>query len=505
MVKHCSYGTCKSDSRYPEKLMGAKFIPFPKPKSDLEKCLRWISCCRRPHAQLNVDKITKHTYVCSKHFISLDGPSDEYPDPCDAQTGELHRARRKIIYLSQQSKSDDLNSKTSSTSTDDSPDSHAMECCLTTQTTSNPVIDSSCQTEEELFSSMDVLSWVAQVRKLEEENDRLRQEIRQRGKVSDAACQTERDTNFTAEEVSKSKIKNLFEFYTGLSYSRFLMLLVFLFPSCENPIIYEDKRKETHIDKFPLSQQLFMYLCRLRNALNVKDLAFRFNIKVQTVSTVINGVAKYMYLRLGSLSYWPHQNTIIGIMPESYKHDFPNCLAILDCTELKTEKPSSLKQQSQCYSDYKSSNTLKALVVCDPRGSILFVSDLFSGSISDNDIIEQCGFYDYLKHLKEMEFIANNDALMADKGFLIEKELALLDLQLNIPPLASSARPFSESDVNLTRKIATHRIHIERAINQIKCFKLLKRKIPVSMFNCINAHWFVAAMLTNFQDTLVKF
>nr|XP_034305741.1 uncharacterized protein LOC105338826 isoform X4 [Crassostrea gigas] len=113
MVKHCSYGTCKSDSRYPDKLMGAKFIPFPKPKSDFEKCLRWISCCRRPHAQLNVDKITKHTYVCSKHFISLDCPSDEYPDPCDAQTGELHRARRKIIYLSQQSKSDDLNSKTS--------------------------------------------------------------------------------------------------------------------------------------------------------------------------------------------------------------------------------------------------------------------------------------------------------------------------------------------------------------------------------------------------------
>lgn len=61
-----------------------------------------------------------------------------------------------------------------------------------------------------------------------------------------------------------------------------------------------------------------MYLCRLRNALNVKDLAFRFNIKVQTMSTVINGVAKYMYLRLGSLSYWTHRNTIIEIMPESY-------------------------------------------------------------------------------------------------------------------------------------------------------------------------------------------
>lgn len=43
-----------------------------------------------------------------------------------------------------------------------------------------------------------------------------------------------------------------------------------------------------------------MYLSRLRNALNVKKkLAFGFNIEVQTVSTVINDVAKNMYVRLG--------------------------------------------------------------------------------------------------------------------------------------------------------------------------------------------------------------
>lgn len=52
---------------------------------------------------------------------------------------------------------------------------------------------------------MDVLSWVAQVRKLEEENDRLRQEIRQRGKVSDAACQTERDTLLKKFQSQRSK------------------------------------------------------------------------------------------------------------------------------------------------------------------------------------------------------------------------------------------------------------------------------------------------------------
>lgn len=50
-------------------------------------------------------------------------------------------------------------------------------------------------------------------------------------------------------------------------------------------------------------------------------------------------------------------------------------------------------------------------------GSILFVSDLYSENISDNDLIKQCGFKDYLKHLKEWKFIANNDDLMADKRF----------------------------------------------------------------------------------------
>ncbi|VDI81632.1 Hypothetical predicted protein [Mytilus galloprovincialis] len=48
-------------------------------------------------------------------------------------------------------------------------------------------------------------------------------------------------------------------------------------------------------------------------------------------------------------------------MPQQYKHEFPTCLAIIDCTEFKIEKPSTLKSQSQCYSDYKSSTTLKSL------------------------------------------------------------------------------------------------------------------------------------------------
>ena len=59
-------------------------------------------------------------------------------------------------------------------------------------------------------------------------------------------------------------------------------------------------------------------------------------------------------------------------------------------------------------------------MVTDPRGSVICVSDLFSGSISDNEICKESGFYVLLKDLRENGFINENDSIMADKGFRIE-------------------------------------------------------------------------------------
>ena len=88
MVKKCCYGECKSDSRYyqkrPEMMEGVEFLPFPKPKTQHEKCLRWIKLCGRPHSQFNVTKIKEWTYICTKHFVGGAGPTSLYPDPIPA-------------------------------------------------------------------------------------------------------------------------------------------------------------------------------------------------------------------------------------------------------------------------------------------------------------------------------------------------------------------------------------------------------------------------------------
>ena len=165
-----------------------------------------------------------------------------------------------------------------------------------------------------------------------------------------------------------------------------------------------------------------------------------------------------MYLRLGSLSYWPIRSVFIQNMPSVYKEEFPNCVAIIDCTEIEKQRPSSLLCQSQCYSEYKSATTLKSLVVCDPRCSILIVSDLYCGSISDNDICVKRGFFQHLQSLMERGYLHPGDSIMADKGFRMEDQLAEIGQMLNITPFASSAQSISAANVTLRRKIAAHRI-----------------------------------------------
>ena len=36
------------------------------PNQNGAKCLRWIKLCDRPHSQLNLKKINKDVYICSK-------------------------------------------------------------------------------------------------------------------------------------------------------------------------------------------------------------------------------------------------------------------------------------------------------------------------------------------------------------------------------------------------------------------------------------------------------
>ncbi|KAL3891603.1 hypothetical protein ACJMK2_003858 [Sinanodonta woodiana] len=58
------------------------WIKFPKPIQNLDKSQRWVRACGREN--FTTDKITRWTYICSKHFVGGNGPTTDYPDPIPA-------------------------------------------------------------------------------------------------------------------------------------------------------------------------------------------------------------------------------------------------------------------------------------------------------------------------------------------------------------------------------------------------------------------------------------
>ena len=140
------------------------------------------------------------------------------------------------------------------------------------------------------------------------------------------------------------------------------------------------------------ADELFLVLVRLHLDLKEYDLARRFDFSQSTVSRIFLTWINYCYLRLGMLPCWPDRDTIKDTMPAFFKEQYPRTTVILDATEIKVNTPSSLLLQSQTYSNYKSTNTFKGLVGISPAGHIMFVSSLYTGSISDTELVERSGF-----------------------------------------------------------------------------------------------------------------
>ncbi|VDI76511.1 Hypothetical predicted protein [Mytilus galloprovincialis] len=201
-----------------------------------------------------------------------------------------------------------------------------------------------------------------------------------------------------------------------------------------------------------------MFLCRLKCGLLTQDLAVRFNCHISTVSRKIITWSNFLYFVLGSFNIWPNKYNIEAKMPAVFRMLYPSTRVVIDCTEIKTERPSSLALGSKCYSSYKSSHTWKGLVGIAPHGALTFVSSLYTGSMSDVEITKLCGLIDLLE---------SGDSIMADKGFVLNKVLDGTGITVNTPPFLMSHGQFSIQEVEETQTIAKLRIHIERHIRRV--------------------------------------
>ena len=187
-------------------------------------------------------------------------------------------------------------------------------------------------------------------------------------------------------------------------------------------------------------------------------------------------------------------------MPRSFKVKYPKTRAIIDCTEFFIQKPSNTKAQSLTYSSYKSHNTAKSLVAIDPTGAFTFVSETWGGNTSDRFITQNSGFSDHVE---------KGDDIMADRGFTIRDLLLRKKATLNMPPFTrkctfGNKKKLNAGEIVQTRQIAKLRIHVERAIERLKNFKMLSQTIPLNCHPVLDQMIVVAAFACNLLQPLVK-
>ena len=235
-----------------------------------------------------------------------------------------------------------------------------------------------------------------------------------------------------------------------------------------------------------------MTLVKLRHDFPESDLAARFGISQPTVSPIFSAWIRCIYHAFREIDIWPSRSLVDAFMPDSFRQKYPSTRGIIDATEFHIEKPANPDVQASTWSNYKSTNTLKLLVGVTPNGVISFLSNLWGGRISDKELT---------KRSKLLEKLEHGDSIMADRGFDIGSVMPE-GTNVNIPPFLGSRPQFEADELVATRRIASLRIHVERAMERIKNFRIT-HFIPANFCPLAQPIVHVCAFLTIFLSPLV--
>ncbi|XP_077506275.1 uncharacterized protein LOC144115681 [Amblyomma americanum] len=334
-----------------------------------------------------------------------------------------------------------------------------------------------------------------------EENGRLKQRLASLEEECSAAKQKageleNKHTNHAiiTKEVVMQSAKTV-KFYTGfVSTAMFTAFLQFVLsawkPSCA-----------TWLDA---ETQLIMVLMRLRLGLLTQDLSCRFGISNATVSSFFHAWLDVLAANMTKLIIWPSRQTLQANRPAAFQDPFfDGVTGIIDCTEVFIQRPILMTARSQTYSHYKHHNTVKILVVISPSGAITFVSKAWGGRTPDKEITLRSGLLDKVKE---------GDVFLVDRGFRCGEMFAARGATLLMPSLTKNRAQLPGAEVTTSRKVSSVRIHVERAIQRLKVFRIFQTVLPLNFVKrtgdknlaSIDKVVVVCSALVNLQTPIIK-
>lgn len=243
-----------------------------------------------------------------------------------------------------------------------------------------------------------------------------------------------------------------------------LKLLDFLEKRCEQ---HPNTKRSINLS---LRDKIILTFIKLKHNLPNTILSLLFNAMTEaTCGNYINEMLPVLCSILSVCIRWINHEENRKNMPLCFQ-DFEDVICVLDCTEISVQKPKCLCCRTKMYSHYKGGHTVKFLAGVSPGGLFTFVSRAYGGRNSDKGIFN---------HEEFLEKTQPGDAIMVDKGFLIDNECLAKGVTLVRPPfLGSKKKQFFPEEALLNAKIASARVHVERMFQRVKQFKILKDQLP---------------------------
>ncbi|XP_052124775.1 uncharacterized protein LOC113215458 [Frankliniella occidentalis] len=194
-----------------------------------------------------------------------------------------------------------------------------------------------------------------------------------------------------------------------------------------------------------------------------------FDLTIQTCCNYFYDSVIVLSKILTCMIVWPDKEKILKNMPKCFRH-YKSTRAILDAYEIPVEKPKCIACRIRLYSHYKKKFTAKVMMICTPSGLVSHCGSSFGGRASDKVVTQATGVYGMCDP---------GDGLMVDKGFDIDKECQDSLLALIRPPfMRSKTKKFSRAESVQCAKIARARVHVERIIQRVREYHILKFKVP---------------------------
>lgn len=241
-------------------------------------------------------------------------------------------------------------------------------------------------------------------------------------------------------------------------------------------------------------ERVVLVLVRLKTFLSFKCLATLFDVSETTVHRYFYSTLCTLAAVMESVIPWPTKAEVQKNQPHCFAA-YTDVRIVLDCTEVEVEKSHCASCRILTYSHYKGVHTLKVLIGVSPGALITFVSHCFGGRASDKACVEDSEVLNKLECFK--------DDVMVDKGFNIDSECRALGVGVIQPPFLRKQQQFSREDSLKTVQIARARVHVERAIQRLKLFKILKGPLPWEMLAVADEAMIVIAGIVNLSAPIL--